>query len=1025
MSIAVSPGNPSLALGVAGQFTAAGTFTDGSTQDITNAVAWASGTPSVATISGTGVASAVAVGTSAITASLTGVTSPDDTLTVIAPSFVVNTTDDAFGFYSGTTSLREAIAGANVVPGQTITFDSTVFTSAQTITLTLGQLELSNTTGTTTITGPTAGVTVDAGGLSRVFQVDGGVTASISGLTITGGIRLDNGGGLSNYGGTTTLTNCTVSGNYAAVDGGGLYSGNGTTTLTNCTVSGNSAGGNGGGLDNLGTITLTNTNVIGNSASGSGGGLFSYGGTAELTDCTVSGNSANSNGAGVYNSANGAITLNNTALIGNSSTDYGSSGGGLFSAGTAILTDCTVTGNSAGGSRSNGGGGLFNGGIITLTNSVLYGNSAYVGGGLFNNGTAVMTNCTVSGNAAGRSGGGVINNGGGSTLTLTNCAISENSSGEYYGGGLFNYGGTATLTDCTVSGNSAQGFIGTGGGISTGGGFFSAGGTTTLNNCIISGNSAAGSGGGVQSAGSTTLNNCTVSGNTAGGSGGGLYSQASPFANWGQPFTLTLTNSTISGNSASSGGGVGTSGGFGGFGNIVLKAESTTTLTNCTVSGNTATGNGGGLYGFAGGTNTLTNTTVSGNSASSGGGLVANGFVFDGNQYGTNNLINCTVSGNSATDSGGGLVNGSVGTTSLGNTIVAVNTAGTSGPDALGTVVSSGNNLIGETDGSSGWVGSDLTGTIATPLDPGLAPLGDYGGPTQTMALLLNSPAIDAGNNALIPAGVTTDQRGFARIVNGTVDIGAFETNGIIVKGNIYNDQDGNGFHGGSEPGLAGWTVNLLDSSGNLLGSVLTDANGNYKFAGVGLDSSYQVAETVPAGWVQTQPLYPTVYSFTAQSGINLNALDLRQPCRPGPRRLGRDRQRPGRIYRDRIVEQFGRRARWHQPDRPDRATGQGDGHGHLGLHRAVVQRHLRRLRDLRQQEPVLQGCPVHGVRRQQEPGHAVDQREHPGHHGPGRPGPGQLRRRRLAGAGNLLPHRHRAEGRSEQPHVHGQLRGR
>ena len=76
------------------------------------------------------------------------------------------------------------------------------------------------------------------------------------------------------------------------------------------------------------------------------------------------------------------------------------------------------------------------------------------------------------------------------------------------------------------------------------------------------------------------------------------------------------------------------------------------------------------------------------------------------------------------------------------------------------------------------------------------------------------------------------------------MDIGAFETNGIIVKGNIYNDQDGNGFHGGSEPGLAGWTVNLLDTSGNVLGSVLTDSSGNYKFDGVGLGSSYQVAET-------------------------------------------------------------------------------------------------------------------------------------------------------------------------------------
>ena len=61
-----------------------------------------------------------------------------------------------------------------------------------------------------------------------------------------------------------------------------------------------------------------------------------------------------------------------------------------------------------------------------------------------------------------------------------------------------------------------------------------------------------------------------------------------------------------------------------------------------------------------------------------------------------------------------------------------------------------------------------------------LAPLGNDGGPTQTMGLLPGSPAIDAGNNALIPSGVTTDQRGtgYPRIVNGTVDIGAFEFGG-------------------------------------------------------------------------------------------------------------------------------------------------------------------------------------------------------------------------------------------------------
>ncbi len=186
--------------------------------------------------------------------------------------------------------------------------------------------------------------------------------------------------------------------------------------------------------------------------------------------------------------------------------------------------------------------------------------------------------------------------------------------------------------------------------------------------------------------------------------------------------------------------------GGGGFGDNL-------SLTNCTVSGNSVlgyasvaahTGDGGGLYGG-----------------------------------GVSSVTDCTVSGNSAFGTGGGLQVG-YGYIAIANTIVAGNTAGT-GPDVNGGITSQGNNLIGKTDGSSGWVGSDLTGTEATPLDALLAPLGNYGGPTQTMALLPGSPAIDAGNNALIPAGVTTDQRGLSRIVNGTVDIGAFESSGFAV----------------------------------------------------------------------------------------------------------------------------------------------------------------------------------------------------------------------------------------------------
>lgn len=129
-------------------------------------------------------------------------------------------------------------------------------------------------------------------------------------------------------------------------------------------------------------------------------------------------------------------------------------------------------------------------------------------------------------------------------------------------------------------------------------------------------------------------------------------------------------------------------------------------------------------------------------------------------------ITDCTLSSNSA-GTGGGIDNDQ-GTATLANTIIAGNTATVTGPDFDGTVTSQGYNLVGNTSASSGWASTDLQN-----FNPVLAPLANYGGPTQTMALLPGSPAIDAGNNSLIPAGVTTDQRGLPRIVNGTVDIGA------------------------------------------------------------------------------------------------------------------------------------------------------------------------------------------------------------------------------------------------------------
>ena len=211
---------------------------------------------------------------------------------------VTSTTDDGS---AGT--LRWAVGQADFDPGNnTIDFDSTVFNTPQTITLSEGQLELSNTSGTETVTGPTAGVTISGGGLSRVFQVDSGVSATISGLTITGGSTTADGGGAYNHGGTFTLIDCAVSGNSAEYGGGLATNDYGTTTVVNCTVTGNSSSENGGGLFNsYGTTALSGCTVSGNYAAVNGGGLFSSFGTTALTDCVVSGNSASNNGGGLYN----------------------------------------------------------------------------------------------------------------------------------------------------------------------------------------------------------------------------------------------------------------------------------------------------------------------------------------------------------------------------------------------------------------------------------------------------------------------------------------------------------------------------------------------------------------------------------------------------------------------------------------------------------------------------------------------------------------------------------------------------
>ena len=320
-------------------------------------------------------------------------------------------------------------------------------------------------------------------------------------------------------------------------------------------------------------------------------------------------------------------------------------------------------------------------------------------------------------------------------LTLTDCTVSGDASGggrdEGGGGGLANYG-TATLTGCTLSDNYAPSYNGYYNGLSGfGGGVLNSGtANLTLTGCTVSGNSAVGSGGGVSNSGyaTLTLTDCALSGNSA-YSGGGVDNGG----------TAYLTDCTLSGNSADKFGGGLSNGGL-------------VTLTGCTLSGNT--GYGGGLANrYA--TANLTDCTVSGNSTAAACSIMS----------GTANLTDCTVSGNS----GGGLNNtgyGNIpaGPATLTDTIVAGNTNGSGvSSDIGGTNVSGSDNLIG-TGGSGGLVnGVDGNIVLTSLTDLGLAPLGNNGGPTQTMALLPGSAAIGAGVIADYPGTttpITTDQRG-------------------------------------------------------------------------------------------------------------------------------------------------------------------------------------------------------------------------------------------------------------------------
>ena len=405
-------------------------------------------------------------------------------------------------------------------------------------------------------------------------------------------------------------------------------------------------------------------------------------------------------------------------------------------------------------------------GLLTISNGGAF-VSAFVTSGT---GIAVIFD-----NLTFRDGTGLFYNRSGDTLTFTNSVLDQSGGAGTIGGAIFNEG-TLTIAGGTLSNHTA---------LEAGAIANEAGASLTIIDSEVTGNRAGRSGGAIRNGSQLTIRNSRLTGNAATEIGVGANGGA--ILNGG---ILTLVDSTLANNTAVD---------FGGG----LSNKGTATIRASTLASNSASLNGGGIINWnwpsGGATLTVINSTLSGNSSVGSSGY-GGGVFNDVNCIAT--VSNSTITGNVA-NFGGGIKN--YGPLTLSNNLVAGNTGPSGGQEIwveVGNWNSQGHNLIGQNndpgmgDGTILAVPGPTDFTSTTALNTILNPLAANGGPTQTHLLVAGSPALDAGNNALIPSGVTTDQRGVARIQNGTVDVGVVEGSSTIPTLSINNVSQAEGNSG-------------------------------------------------------------------------------------------------------------------------------------------------------------------------------------------------------------------------------------
>jgi hypothetical protein len=820
------------------------------------------GNPVKGTLSGTSTQFVNGFATTTFTATSGGTGSVDataDSQTVtgtvqILLSLVVdeNTDVNDGNFTPGHLSLREAVALTNANPGPDLI---TIAGSLANLTLNMtgGQYAI---TDSVTINGPAGGPYIlNAGGASRIFQIDDGSAGTLkdvilSNLTLTNG-SATNGGAILNHE-NLTFHNCTLSNNNAtAGPGGAINQTGGSLSIDHTIISGNNASGDGGGMNiSVGTFTLgPGDQVINNTSThGDGGGINIAGGTAHQFNGTV---------------ANPIIISGNKALNANPGAVPGKGHGGGINLATTFTDTITIQGTHFDASAGTGNQAIFGGGISAQGGSLTLGAAANVvqgntatalGGGIdfastfatpFSAGAGLLlvTDNQQTTASAGITGGGGIAYRGTSTIGLTQNQIARNSTTGTTGagGGLLITGGSVTLTSMIIGGataaNTTDGNSSTnGGGIAVIGGTLNLTGTVALPS-VVRFNSTTGLGGGIFFSAGTghQITNTTIASNqstTASGNGGGLavFNASGSSAT---PTGVTLTGVTIggsvgSGNSSSNAGGGVIVDGFSGVtfvganaisfnsavtagGGLELTTGffgSMTVDTHLSITNNTvtaATGHGGGVSNESNpnaagavGLLTVSGATLNGNRATGASG--SGGAIFSNTQgSGETDLVNATIGAAGAANgaaSGGG-VHVAGGRFSMdANTAVNFNTASVSGG---GVFVSGGSSVT-------------LRGTISDNQATGAASVG--GGLAVDNAPALSIPALTVQNNTAVGFG-----GGIAFLSTYTAIITL--DNSVAISSNQVTDANGAG--GGISFAGTG-TLTLSDLS--LLNNQATGTNG-------------------------------------------------------------------------------------------------------------------------------------------------------------------------------------------------------